>query len=86
MYSLLYKKSVEKDLRKIPKNIRIAITDKILSLAKDPQPDGCTKLKGATNLFRIRHTNYRVIYSIDGKQLVVLIIKVAHRREVYQNL
>jgi len=85
MYSLLYKKSVEKELRKLPSATRIAIMRKILLLAKNPQPNGAVKLRGATNLYRIRHTDYRIIYSVDSGELVVLVIKVAHRKEVYRD-
>jgi mRNA interferase RelE/StbE len=85
MYSLVYKKSVEKDLKKIPQDVRIAIVSKILLLAKNPQPNGSVKLRGATNLYRIRHTDYRIIYSVESGELTILIIKVAHRKEVYRD-
>lgn len=85
MYQLLYKKSVEKDIRKLPKGIRAAIVIKIQNLAKNPRPNGCTKLKGSTDLFRIRHNNYRIIYSINSGQLTIMVIKIAHRKDVYRD-
>jgi len=85
MYSLLLKKSAEKELRKLPTNIRLAVTKKIQALKKDPYPNGVTKLRGADDLYRMRHTTYRIIYSVDNGELVVWIIKVAHRREVYRD-
>ena len=85
MYSILYKKSVEKDLRKLPKSVLTAVIKKIQTLAKNPQPNGSVKLRGSTNLYRVRHSDYRIIYSINGDELVILVIKVAHRKEVYRD-
>jgi len=85
MYSLLYKKSVEKDLRKLPASIRKVIIKKIQTLSENPQPNSSVKLRGATNLYRIRHMDYRVVYSVDSGELIILVIKVAHRREVYRD-
>jgi len=86
MYDILYKKSVEKELRKLPKSVLTPIIKKIQKLAKNPRPNGSTKLHGAKNLYRTRHTDYRIIYEINDGQLVILIIKVAHRKEVYRNI
>lgn len=84
MYKILYKKSVEKDLRKLPKSVLKPIVKKIQSLSNNPQPNGSVKLRGATNLYRIRHTDYRIIYSFNGDELVIFVIKIAHRKEVYK--
>jgi len=86
MYSIFYKKSVEKDLRKLPKSVLTAVIKKIQTLAKDPQPNGSVKLRGSSNLYRVRHSDYRIIYSINGDELVILVIKVAHRKDVYRDL
>ncbi|MBF0437914.1 MAG: type II toxin-antitoxin system RelE/ParE family toxin, partial [Magnetococcales bacterium] len=48
------------------------------------RPPGVTKLKGLPNVYRIREGNYRIIYSIQDDRLVILIIKIGHRREVYR--
>jgi len=86
MYRILYKKSVDKDLRKLPKATRLVIVRKIQALARDPRPRGSVKLRGSTDLYRFRHTDYRVIYNIHDGQLVILIVKVSHRRDVYRTL
>ena len=86
MYTLLYKKSVEKELRKLPKTVLAAVIDKIQALATNPQPKGAVKLRGKTNLYRIRYTDYRIIYSVDSDELIILVIKAAHRKEVYRNI
>lgn len=85
MYNLRYKKSVLKELKELSNAIRKAIVKKIQSLANNPQPNGSVKLRGASNLYRIRHTDYRIIYSIDSGELVIFVIKVAHRKEVYRD-
>lgn len=83
-YEIEYKKSVEKDLRKLPASQFKAVVAKIQNLATEPHPNGSVKLRGASNLFRIRHTDYRIIYQVIDNRLIVLIVKVGHRREVYR--
>jgi mRNA interferase RelE/StbE len=85
-YRLVYKKSVDKDLRKLSESIRKQLVKKIRELSKTPRPSGSTKLRGSTDLYRIRHTDYRIIYQIKGSELIILIIKVGHRKEVYRDL
>lgn len=85
MYKISYKKSVEKDLRKLAVAQRKSIVVKIQALADDPHPIGATKLRGSSDLFRIRHTDYRIIYQVKNTQLIVMIVKVGHRREVYRD-
>ncbi len=84
-YKIQYKKSVEKDLRKLPATQLKGIIAKISKLAINPHPSGSTKLHGSTDLFRIRYTDYRIIYRVHDDKLVVLIIKVGHRREIYRD-
>jgi mRNA interferase RelE/StbE len=86
MYSVQYKKSVEKDLRKLASGIREPIVHKIQALATNPRPDGATKIRGSDSIYRIRHADYRAVYRIHDSVLTVLIVKVGHRREVYREL
>ena len=85
-YRLEYRASVKKELRKIHQTDRRALISKILLLRENPRPEGSAKLKGSTDLFRVRHGDYRVVYQIQNSHLVVLIIRVGHRREIYKNL
>jgi len=85
MYVVLYRKSVDKDLRKLPKIHREAIIRKIQALANDPRPAGSVKLRGSDDLYRMRHTEYRIIYRLNDGELIVLIVKVGHRREIYRD-
>ena len=84
MFEIKYRKSVEKDLRLLPSPIRKALISKIILLAEEPLPVGAVKLQGATNLYRIRKGDYRILYEINNQEVVVIIIKVGHRRDVYR--
>ncbi|MFM2430906.1 MAG: hypothetical protein RLZZ511_2119 [Cyanobacteriota bacterium] len=85
MYEVLIKPAVLRQTKKLELPIQIAVEAAIELLADDPRPEGCTKLKGAENLYRIRVAkNYRIIYEIQDKKLIVIVVKVGHRREVYR--
>lgn len=85
-FRLEYKSSVKKELRKLPVADRKIIIRKIQLLGDDPKPEGSSKLKGSRDLFRIRYGDYRVIYQVQKTVLVIIIIKIGHRREIYKNL
>ncbi len=72
-----------KDLRKIPRNDLRKIMKKIKGLADNPRPHGCEKLTGQER-YRIRHGNYRIIYSIQDDELTVWVVKVGHRKDSYR--
>jgi mRNA interferase RelE/StbE len=82
-YSLVVKKSVSKDLRGIPKQDiqRILIT--LQGLVDNPRPAGCEKLSGQER-YRIRQGVYRIIYEIADQQMIVTVVKIGHRNQVYQ--
>ena len=82
-YKIFLKKSVLKDLNKIPDKDLKKIIKRIESLANEPRPPGCEKLSGQER-YRICQGNYRVIYSIKDKELVIWVVKVGHRRDVYK--
>jgi mRNA interferase RelE/StbE len=82
-YELIFKKSVARDLRVFPKQDVKRILQRIRSLADNPRPAGCEKLSGQER-YRVRQGVYRIIYEIEDGRLIVLIVKVGHRREVYR--
>ncbi len=82
-YEILFKASVWKDLKKIPKSDLKKILIKIEKLGDDPHPMGSEKLTGE-ELYRTRQGNYRIIYSIQDNELTVWIIKVGHRKNIYR--
>ena len=83
-YRLLFKRSVAKDLRAIAVADLERLLARIADLAGNPRPTGCEKLS-AQERYRIRHGRYRVVYEIRDTALVVLVVKVAHRKDVYRH-
>ena len=84
-YTLKVHRDVEKQLRRIPKKQRERLVTTMRSLRDDPRPAGCVKLDDI--LYRIRQGQYRVIYAVFDKDIVVVVCKVARRAEdTYRNL
>jgi len=82
-YKVLIKPSAIKELNKIPKKNISKITDRIQALSINPRPPGCEKLS-AQNAYRIRQGIYRIVYSIEDDNLIIVVIKIGHRRDVYK--
>jgi len=83
-YDIEITQSAEKQLGKLPREDQLRIVRAVLALAEDPRPRGCRKLTGYDDVFRIRVGSYRVIYSIAERSLVVLVLKIGHRGDVYR--
>jgi len=83
-YKIEWVKSAEKEFHKLPKKEKALLIGKILELSKNPRPNGSKKLEGAENTYRIRHGDFRVLYQIEHGILLILIVRVAHRKEVYR--
>jgi mRNA interferase RelE/StbE len=84
MYALRVLPSAEKALRVLPRSAQRRIARTIDALGEDPRPRGAVKLAGVDSLWRVRVRDYRIIYSIEDRALVVLVIRVGHRRDVYR--
>jgi mRNA interferase RelE/StbE len=82
-YKVLIKPSAVKDLEALPVKDRRRPATRLQRLSSDPRPSGSEKLSGH-DLYRIRQGNYRVLYSVEDLALIVLVIKVGHRRDVYR--
>jgi mRNA interferase RelE/StbE len=82
-YKIYFRQSVEKDFRTIPKKDLKKVVARIELLAKDPRPPGCEKLTGDEK-YRIRQGLYRIIYSVQDKELTIWVVKVGHRKDVYR--
>ncbi len=82
-YKIYFKASVEKDLRSISKKDLKKILTCIEALAKNPRPPGHEKLTGQEK-YRIRQGNYRIVYSIQDKELTIWVVKVGHRKDIYR--
>ena len=83
-YSLAFKRSVAKDLRKIPNKDVKRLLKCIDTLRDNPRAEGCIKLSSQER-YRVRPGIYRVIYEIRESELIVMVIKVAHRGAVYKD-
>ncbi len=84
-YEVGFKPVALRQLRKLDVDVQVSIVATIESLAEYPRPEGCKKLKGETDLYRIRVANkYRVIYQIQDNQLLITVVKVGHRRDIYR--
>ena len=83
-YTVLVERSFEKDFDALPADVQRHINKKLGELANDPRPPGSKKLAGADDLHRVRVGDYRVIYAIRDRELLVLLLRAAHRREVYR--
>jgi len=82
-YEIEWKRSAVKELKQLPKEMIARILQTVASLANDPFPAGVKKLVGSKHTYRIREGDYRVIYDVLSKTLVIEIIRVGHRKDVY---
>lgn len=83
-YQVSRTRAADKALAGIEKRDRLRIEGAIALLADTPRPPNATKMVGVGDRWRIRIGSYRVVYSINDGELVVLVIRIAHRREVYR--
>lgn len=83
-YEIVIVGAVRRQLKQINRDDQKRILDKIQSLAKNPRPHGFKELRGSENLFRIRVGDYRIIYEIQDKILLITVLKVGNRRDVYR--
>jgi mRNA interferase RelE/StbE len=85
-YKVEIKKSAQKEIRKLPKGIREKVVEKIDKLAADPLPSDTEKIKGLESAYRIRQGSYRIVYYVFKSVLLVSVIRVRDRKEVYRDL
>ena len=80
MYKIIIKKKAKKFIDKLPQNERIRIAKAIQAL---PNGENIKKMKGYTDLFRLRVGDYRIIYSVNNGELLVIVINAGNRGEIY---
>ena len=83
-YRVEIAKSAAKDLRGIDRKWITRIVASIETLESDPRPSGCKKLVGSDHTYRLRIGDYRVVYDIHDDMLIVLVVRIRHRRDVYR--
>jgi mRNA interferase RelE/StbE len=84
-YALEIKRSAQKSIRSLSKRDAERVRDTINALAEDPTPRGASSVTG-TPFLRVRVGNYRIVYEVRREELLILVIRVGHRREVYRSL
>lgn len=82
-FEVIFKQSVARDLRQIPKKHITRILKRIEALRSEPRPPGVEKLSGQEK-YRIRQGVYRILYEIRNNELIVVVVKIGHRRDVYR--
>lgn len=83
-YSILLAPPAERQLKALPEPVQKRIVKRLKSLRDTPRPQGVKKLAGEDDLYRIREGDYRIIYTIQDKELIVLVVKIGDRKEVYR--
>lgn len=83
-YRIEFKPSAARSLSKLPHPAQRAIADTLDGLRANPRAPGVVKLSGEPDLYRVRAGNCRIVYTIEDKALLILVVRIAHRREVYR--
>lgn len=83
-YEVNVSRTAEKQLAQLPKPDQLRVVNAIRALAIDPHPIGYRKLSGHEDVFRIRIGVYRVIYAVENEHLVILVLKIGHRKDIYR--
>jgi mRNA interferase RelE/StbE len=82
-YRLEWRRSATKDLRRIAASDVLRIVTAAEALAEDPFPPGCMKLSGSERSYRIRVGDYRILYDVFSGRLLIEVVKIGHRKDVY---
>ncbi|MBI4603510.1 MAG: type II toxin-antitoxin system RelE/ParE family toxin [Planctomycetes bacterium] len=85
-YTIDVRPKAARQLEALPPRIQRQVAARIDSLAVDPRPPGSKKLKGVEELYRLRSGDYRIIYQVQDKRLLVLVLRIADRKDVYWDL
>jgi mRNA interferase RelE/StbE len=85
-YEIELKPSAAAELARIPRKVRERIAVRIDALAAVPYPPGSKKLEGEDETYRIRVGDYRILYQVKDDVLLILVVRIAHRKDVYRNL
>ncbi|HPI93248.1 MAG TPA: type II toxin-antitoxin system RelE/ParE family toxin [Deltaproteobacteria bacterium] len=83
-YIVTFTSHAARSFRKLPRDVQTRLSPSIESLKEDPRPPGSEKLKGSDNAYRIRVGDYRILYEVRDRELIVCIIETGHRRAVYK--
>ena len=84
-YSILLAPPAERQLKAFPQAVQKRLVKRLKTLRANPRPRGVKKLAGEDDLYRVREGNYRIIYTIRDKELIVLVLKIGDRKEIYRS-
>jgi mRNA interferase RelE/StbE len=84
-YEVRLSKAAARELRKLSPPLQDRLLQAVTNLQSAPRPASCVKLSGSDNLYRVRTGDYRIIYKIEDDVLLVLVVRIAHRREAYRD-
>lgn len=85
-YAIEFTDPASKNFLKLPKSEARKISKKIDALSTNPTPNGYKKIQGEENLFRIRSGDYRILYQIFENRVVILVVRIGHRKDVYRSI
>ncbi len=83
-YQVIFTKSAERELKKLPNQVITRVIPVIQKLANNPRPSGCIKLEGSSNRYRVRIGDYRILYLIEDQIKIIEIVGIRNRREAYE--
>jgi mRNA interferase RelE/StbE len=82
-YTVVVPKPVQKQLENLIQTERAKVISVLKQIAEDPRPNGVKKLKGYEKTYRVRVGDYRIIYEVKDRELIVLVLSVSHRKDSY---
>lgn len=83
-YKILFRPGAERGFKRLSRDLQDRIISALLTLTDNPRPAGVIKMAGSESLYRVRIGDYRVIYAVEDDLLIVLVVEVGHRKEIYR--
>lgn len=83
-YKIAFAPSAAREFKKLTKDVQLRLRPAIDALAADPRPNGVTKLTGQADLYRIREGDYRIVYTVQDHVLIVVVVAIGDRKEIYR--
>jgi mRNA interferase RelE/StbE len=83
-YTVEFKPAAAREFRKLPRDMQLRVATAIGRLSDEPRPPGVRKLAGSDDVYRVRVGDYRIIYSVRDKLLLVIVMRVRHRSNAYE--
>jgi len=85
-YRVEFRPAALRGMRRIPQPFKTRLMTAIAALAETPRPPGCVRLQGPEGFHRVRVGDYRIVYLVEDRVLLICVVRVAHRKDVYRGL